>query len=501
VGWLVWVLGGCADPVDDTAAPPPNDCTIARPVYTDIAVAWGLVDTTDTEPFPSFGSGVTVADLDEDGRDDVVIGVRTDVTVIHWNRGDRFEQERLDVGLLGDHVAAVDVDGDRHLDLVIGGIPPDDPRGHLYVVRGDGAGGFGVAEEIVGLDVPFGGAMAIDGADVDHDGDVDLYVTSRGVDDLLLNDGAGRFVNAGAALGLATWTGTAWLGALPDLDGDGWADLFVAKDLQSTNGPSRVYHSDAGVFVEDVAPTTVNAMGGSPVDYDRDGDLDLYVAGTGPDGLYRNDPAFPWVDVSVATGARGDNDVGRMHLGSAGVDVDDDGWPDLVTVGGRAAGEAALLAGQDLVEPDALLHNDGGVFTDVATEVGFGDDGDGRAVAIGDLDGDGTPEIVVTGLGVPSHVYRSACVTGRALDVELVGAAGTDNAYGLGARVVVETSAGTSVGWVTTLQGLGGNGPPRAHVGLGDAQVLGVTVYWPSGRVQDVDVDDLAWGGRIRVVE
>lgn len=462
--------------------------------YEDLASSWGLVDTTDDLPYPNDGGGVTIADLDEDGLDDVVLAVRSGTTVIHWNRGDRFEQEALEQSFPGNHVAAIDVNGDRHLDLLVSGTRSDRATPDFVLLPGDGAGRFAAPES---LPTPTGSILSVDAADYDHDGDLDLYVATGGRDDLLVNDGSGGFISKGeAALAVDAWTWRSWVGLWLDANNDGWADLLVGNDLQSEFGPTRFYNNAAGVLTEVTAPITVNAMGGSVLDYNNDGALDVYITGTGPDGLYSNDGSGGWFDAATAAGAVGTNDVGRMHLGSVAFDADNDGWTDLAVVGGRFGIDDRLLALQDVVEPDSLLLNRDGMFMESAADVGFGDNGDGKAVAAGDLDGDGILELVVTQLGQPSHVYRTACTGSRTLVVELVGKSG--NTYGIGARVDVHTSEGERRAWVGTLQGINANGPPRAHIGLGAAEVEGITVYWPSGRVQDVDVSE---AGRIVVEE
>lgn len=483
--FLLWLVAcGAHDSAGDSAPVVEWPCTGTELVYEDIATSWGLVDTTDDEPYPDDGSGVAVADLDEDGLDDIVIGVRTSATVIHWNRGDHFEQEALDLGYPGNAVAAVDVDGDRHLDLLVSGTREGQVKPDFDLLRGDGAGGFGSPE---GLTDPIGPVIAIDAADYDHDGDIDLFTTNTGPGELHVNDGDGHFTPMGEALlDVGSWTPGSWISLWIDTNNDGWDDLFVGKDLQTELGPSRLYANEQGTLVETTAPLTVNAMGGSVLDYNGDGWLDIFVSGTGGNGLYANDATGGWYDVAAATGAEGDNTMGQMSLGSLAFDADNDGWTDLAAAGGRFANDEALLSAQDPYEPDSLLLNREGMFEPIGDAAGFGDDGDGKAIAGGDLDGDGTMEIIVTQSGIPSHVYRSECTANRSVDVELYGLGG--NAYGIGARVDAHTSEGDRRGWVRTLQGLSSSGPPRAHIGLGSAALQGLTVYWPGGTVQEVDV-------------
>jgi hypothetical protein len=99
---------------------------------------------------------------------------------------------------------------------------------------------------------------------------------------------------------------------------------------------------------------------------------------------------------------------------------------------------------------------------------------------------DGFPDLLVSNLGTPSRLYRASCTAARALTVELDGPA--PNRFGIGARVEVETDAGVQVREIGTKPGLAAASYPRAWFGLGDARVVSVTVRWPDGVDQAVDV-------------
>ena len=107
-------------------------------------------------------------------------------------------------------------------------------------------------------------------------------------------------------------------------------------------------------------------------------------------------------------------------------------------------------------------------------------------MAVGLLNDDGFLDLAVAHLGTRSMLYQARCTAARALVVDLVGHA--PNTFGVGARVLVETDAGTLQREVMAKPGWGGAIHPRAHFGLGAHTVRAVTVLWPDGPIQDQPV-------------
>lgn len=174
------------------------------------------------------------------------------------------------------------------------------------------------------------------------------------------------------------------------------AGLFCAPVLGQ---PAFVDVSvEAGVAVEhravqDVAEMAVGT-GLAWFDYDRDGDLDLYVTqGEGPNNLFENDGTGSFTDVAALLGA---DDADHAGAGVAVADYDNDGWPDI------------YLANADA---DVLLKNDGGLrFEDVSEQVGLADLTKERAThaAWGDYDADGYLDVyVVSHMNLRGLTYSS----------------------------------------------------------------------------------------------
>ena len=242
------------------------------------------------------------------------------------------------------------------------------------------------------------GAQSNSWIDYDGDGDLDLFVGMRYTPNLLYRNDGGRFVDVAAEVGLADLEDTR-AGAWGDYDGDGDPDLYVGYPA-TAGSPNRLYRNDGGSLV-DVAPGLgVDLVGTtrqpSWIDYDGDGDLDLFVAlRDQPNRMFRNDgargdggPAWTFTDVTAESGI-GDP---RRTVGVAWFDYDRDGDLD-VHVSNQNGDE------------DAFYRNEGdGTFVDVAPALGMNRPGRGPeygsvAAAVTDYDNDGDLDIFVATYG------------------------------------------------------------------------------------------------------
>ncbi|MDC3307467.1 VCBS repeat-containing protein [bacterium] len=324
--------------------------------------------------------GIAAGDVNGDGRPDLLVAMPSglpNMLLLQQPDGTVRDVAR-EVGLawLDDTkgVLLADMDGDGRLDAV-------SSLGHVLVVqRQDERGRFQMAGWGVAPDeAPFYGISA---ADVDGDGDLDLfgarYVSTHyadtvpvpfedarnGPSNVLFRNDGGRLVDATAAAGLDSGGGRFSLqGTFVDFDLDGDPDLYVVNDF----GRNQLFVNRGGQFVDEAAAFGVEdqgaGMGASWSDFDRDGDLDLYVTnmfssagrrvafqeGFAPErteeeraeirrlslgnSLFVRDGAR-FVDRSDEAGVR----MGRWAWGAVFADLNADGFDDLVSPAGFLTG-------------------------------------------------------------------------------------------------------------------------------------------------------------------
>jgi hypothetical protein len=233
-------------------------------------------------------------------------------------------------------------------------------------------------------------------ADFDADGDLDLFVGFRGVPNRLYRNDGGRFTDVAAAVGVADAIDTR-AAAWGDYDADGDADLYVGFAAAGEQ-PNKVYRNDGGKFTSVAASLGIELRGVSRqpswVDYDGDGDLDLFAAFRDrANRLFRNDGSR-FTDVSRESGL----DDARKTVGAVWWDMDADGDLDL------------FVANQE-GDSNGLFRNDRGVFVDVARDAGVDASGrpkhqGGVGPALADYDHDGDFDLLVANYG-PNALYRN----------------------------------------------------------------------------------------------
>ena len=331
----------------------------------------------------------------------------------------------------GDSLATADFDGDSVLDVVIGSY--DD----LHLGLGDGQGAFVEASTFpLAMNI----VMDSDAADLTGDGAADLVLVSRRVIfsqerhtlQILPGDGAGALGTATTTITYATYAGDLYYDdlLLADVDGDGDLDVVVADGTASVVRP---FLNDGSGGLIQLGSSFVNGLEGDQErrtlaggDLDGDGDLDLAVrTGVGVSVMLGSGGASFAAPIQIASSFVG---FARRHIAAG--DVDGDGDMDLVC--------------NDEIAHFMLLRGDGaGAFEEERH-------GTGTYVSeldLGRIDGDGLPDVVVQ-VPVGGNVYQALSYLNLALSAQWddlgFGLAGTDGVPSLVGQGTLETgSAGT----------------------------------------------------------
>ena len=441
--------------------------------FTDVTRAAGVACGT-------FGMGAAVGDYDNDGFPDLFVTAYGRCTLYHNNGDGTFTDVTAKAGVAapGWTTSAVwfDYDNDGRLDLFVCSFV--EFRGDNTVFCGDNK----LGRRYYCIPRMFKPTPSL----------------------LFHNNGDGTFTEVGAGTDIRKALGKALGVVATDVDGDGLMDLFVANDTVQNflfMNRGRGKWEEIGLQAEvgfSVNGQPRSGMGVDAADVDGDGREDLFVANVDQEmfALYRNEGKELFTDVAHRS------DVARATRLLSGwglkfFDYDNDGAVDLFLANGHPDDMVENYTTQvKYREPLLLFHNDGGRLTNVSAGAGpvFSRAFPARGLAVGDIDNDGSVDVLISNSGDAPLLLRNRAAAGRHwVGVKLQGM--SCNRDAIGARIT------WSAGGVERSRLKTGGGSylsshdPREVLGLGAAaRVDWVEVRWPqpSGRVErltDVPVD------------
>jgi FG-GAP-like repeat/ASPIC and UnbV len=429
------------------------------------------------------------------------------------NRGDGTFRDYSAEAQLGAQVGAencnhADFDNDGDLDvLLLRGAWESPLRPSL--LRNDGTGVFTDVTLSAGLISPIASETA-GWSDYDGDGDLDLYVAGeyqprtpdpRNLGKLYRNNSDGTFTDVAASanvLNARFCRGVSW----GDYDNDGRPDLY----LSNMGFANRLYHNNGDGTFTDVAESAgvtepIDSYGCWFWDYDNDGRLDLFVAGSNATlsdvikshlglptsgerpRLYHNEGDGRFVDVARTAGL----DRVWLPMGCNFGDLDNDGFLDFYL--GTGAPPYSFLI------PNILIHNVGGRrFEDITTSSGTGHLQKGHGIAFADYDRDGDLDLFLEcGGATPGDKAHEALFEnpghgGRWLTLKLIGTRSNRSALGARVRLTVDGPDGPRSVYRDITPGASfGNNPLTPTIGLGRAgPVADIEIIWPRDAVHQV---------------
>jgi enediyne biosynthesis protein E4 len=516
------------------AAPP-----AALPTFVDVTGRAGIRFRHESGAFgrkylpETMGSGVAFADLDGDGKPDLLFvnskrwpgrpGPRS-LPAFYRNDGngaftDVTRGSGLDVEMYGLGVAAADFDNDGRTDVYLTGL------GGNRLFRNLGGGRFADVTARAGVG---GGGFGTSAAffDYDKDGKLDLFVCNyvdwsiekdlfctldgthksyctpesyKGQTPALYrNRGDGTFEDATAKAGLRDPSSKALGVAVLDYDDDAWPDLFVANDTQ----PNKLYRNRRDGTFTDVGMTAGVAfseagvaragMGVDAADYDASGRPSIVIGNFSNEmmALYHNEGTGLFIDEAPTT-TIGQATLLSLSFSCFFFDYDLDGRPDIFAANGHVADDIqAVQTRVRYAQPPHLFRNLGGKRfepADATAGPDFARPMVARGAAYADYDGDGDLDVAISANNGPARLLRNdGGSRNRYLRVRTVGT--VSNRDGIGARVAVTSGGRRQWAMVKTGSSYCSQSELPLTFGLGDAAApVRVEVRWPSGRVDAVD--------------
>ena len=420
-----------------------------------------------------WGQGVCVGDYDNDGYDDLFVTYYGQ-NVLYRNRGvGDFEDVTTRAGLHQDRLrwntgcSFLDYDRDGYLDLFVANYVNLDMSKTMSKS----------SENCIWKGIPvFCGPQGL----------------TMATNLLYRNNRDGTFSDVTEKAGIGRPVQGYGLGSVvADFDNDGWPDIYVACDSSA----NILYHNDGnGSFRETalLAGTAYNrdgkeqgGMGVAAGDYNADGFLDIVKTNFDGDTptLYRNYGDGTFFDVTLA--ANLGQYIHYVGWGTGFIDVDHDGWKDLFIVNGHVYPEVdQQKLNRAYRQNRQLYYNLGdGTFADLTLQAGPGivERRSGRGAAVGDIDNDGSLEIVINNMNDTPSLLKNLGDKANWLLLKLVGT--KSNRSGIGARVTVTTGSQRQISEVHSGGSYLSQDDFRVHFGLGSAQKADrVDVRWPSGR-------------------
>ena len=434
------------------------------------------------------GNGVSFADFNNDGWDDLTLGRGTQALAIYENANGQWVPASFSIPNTNQRqihaVLWADYDNDGDNDLLV-----TKENGPVELWRNNGNFMFtnvAAAAGIEQISLMYNGAAF---ADFDHDGDLDLYLAkfyhpTIGVADnkrnvLYRNNGNGTFTDITATSGVMLGQRPCFQPIFFDFNHDGWEDLYLITDRIFVENALFLNNQDGSftnVTEQSGAGIMICSMTGSVSDFDNDADLDVFISNSHVVGskLMRNNGNSTFTEAADDYGLN----AHQLGWGAVWIDYDNNGWDDLFM--GLTNNGVTNFTGNHFYR-----NNGSGAFTDVSAEMGTGNMLETYVCAKADFDHDGRYDLMTNNDGDHSpRLFRNVGAAGNSISVVLEGV--VSNAKGIGAWLTCYSGGLTLTKQKLCGENLNAQEGDRLLFGIGSAAYAdSLVINWNSG-VRDV---------------
>ncbi len=458
-----------------------NQVLFAQVMFTNQADSRGLNDVELGATY--LGNGVSFVDFNNDGWDDLTFasGDTKDLLFFENNNGVFIESSwnLPSIQHQTKSVSWVDIDNDGDKDLYI--LSNTSNGNQLFLNQGNGE--FIDITLVSGLPTGNLESYSSSWGDINNDGFLDVFICNRGdgvfaPNRLYLNNGDSTFQDISNSAGILNTSDLTFCAAFFDYNNDGWQDIYVINDkyyisnvLYKNNGDETF----TDVSIASGANIVVDAMSSTIGDFNNDGWFDVYITNT-PEGnvLLKNNGDETFTDIALASGTLFES----IGWGSVFLDADNDRDLDLYVSGELDGSFGGFLSA-------AYYQNNGNETFTIPNNIGFMDDTSmSFSNAIGDIDNDGYPEIVVSNSNnqTPFLWKNETSQNNNWLKVKLQGV--ISNRDGIGSRIEISTNGNKQYRYTLCGEGYISQNSNTEFFGIGTNTTIDyVKVTWLSGQV------------------
>jgi len=423
----------------------------------------------------SSGGGVSFFDFDKDGWDDITLATQKSNQIFFYkNNNGSFEKlnNLISNTCESKQLLWIDYDNDADMDLYVTCFKDIN---RLYQNQGDLE--FIDVTEVSGLSLVSLKSIGASWGDINNDGWLDLYITNKvtnaeeNINNLFMNNKDGSFSEI-SILSNSTDPGKKpFCISFIDINNDLFPDIYIAQDKKAVNtmlmNLGDTTFSD--ISVSSHSDLVMDGMSVTVGDYDNDGDLDIYVTNI-PEGnkLLRNNGDETFTEIAEIAGVS----YYGYGWGANFLDYNNDGFDDLY-VSGQEIGKDGI--------PSLLYTNNGKGGFDVLESGMQKDTVMSISNAVGDINNDGYPDIVVNNFDIyPSMLWKNTGGNNNWIKIQLRGV--DSNRDGIGSFISVYSGPLVSTRYTQSATGFLAQNTANHMIGVGENTLIdSVIISWPSG--------------------